>query len=110
MPEPTITDVDFSPDGSKIAFAQGFTKLMVLDLSQPVGPGNPGQWATDPGFVGQVRWFRDGASVVFVGPLGTGDDQYAFEVTGPGATPAPLLHEPTIDMLDTSRTVRTLWS
>jgi hypothetical protein len=99
-----IDDVDFSPDGTKIAFVQGANKLMVLDLSQAVGPGNPVQWAADPVFIGQIAWYKGGAAIAYVGPLGTSPDQYVFEVAGAGATPVPLLHELNIDMIDASRT------
>ena len=100
-----IDDVDFSPDGSKIAFTEGFTRLMVFDLSQPAGPTNPSQWASDPGgFISQATWYKGGTAIAYVGPLGASADQYVFEVAGPGATPTALLHEVNIDMIDASRT------
>lgn len=94
-----ITDVDFSPDGSKIAFSQGFTKLMVLDLTQPIGPGNPVQWTQDPVFVGEIAWYKGGAAIAY-----SDGNNNVIEVAGAGATPTILLHEPTIDMIDASRT------
>ena len=99
-----IDDVDFSPDGSKIAFAEGFGKLMVFDISQPAGPTNPVQWTSDPDFIGQITWYKGGAAIAYMGPLGTGSDQVIYEITGPGATPTPLLHEPQFDAVDASRT------
>ena len=98
-----IDDVDFSPDGTKIAFTEGFTRLMVLDLAQPVSPTNPTQWASDPGgFIGQVTWYKGGAAIAYIGPLGSGTDQVVYEVTAPGATPTPLLQEPQFDSIDAS--------
>ena len=99
-----IDDVDFSPDGSKIAFVQGSKKLMVLDLSQPLSASNPLQWTADPVFIGQIAWYKGGSAIAYVGPLGTNPDQYVFEVAGPGATPSTLLHEVNVDMIDAART------
>lgn len=98
-----ISDVDFSPDGTKIAFSQGFTKLMVLDLNAPVGPGNPVLWATDPVFVGRIAWYKGGTAIAYVGPIGTGPNQAVYEVAGQGAVPTELLNEVNIDLIDASR-------
>lgn len=98
-----IDDVDFSPDGSKIAFAEGFGKLMVFDIFQPAGATNPVEWTSDPDFIGQVTWYKGGAAIAYMGPLGTGSDQVIYEITGPGMTPTPLLQEPQFDAIDASR-------
>lgn len=98
-----IDDVDFSPDGSKIAFVENFTRLMVYDLSQPAGPTNPIEWISDPGgFIGQVTWYKNGAAIAYMGPLGTGSDQVIYEITGPGGARTPLLQEPQFDWIDVS--------
>src|SRR5262249_42461545 len=97
-----IDKVDFSPDGTKVAFVQGVKKLMGLDLAAP-GTA-PVEWDGGPVFVGEVAWFRGGSAIAYVGPLGETPDQYVFEVAGQGATPTPLLHEPNIDTIDASRT------
>jgi WD40 repeat protein len=94
-----VDRVDFSPDGSKVAFAQGATKLMVLDLTQPLGSGNPLQWAQDPIFVGELTWYKGGTAIAYVD-----GNANVLEVSGPGATPTLLLHEPNIDLIDASRT------
>ena len=93
-----ISFVDFSPDGTKIAFSQGFAKLMVLDLANPSAP--PVLWATDPVYVGSVAWYKGGSAIAYIGS-GSSD---VFELTAPGATPVHLLHDTQIDMIDASRT------
>lgn len=99
-----IGDVDFSPDGSKIAFVQGFTKLMVYDRNAPVGPGNPSLWATDPVFIGKIVWYKGGSAIAYIGPLGTGPNQGVYEIAGAGSPPTLLLQEVNVDLIDAART------
>lgn len=93
-----ITFVDFSPDGSKIAFSQNFRKLMVIDLTNLSAP--PILWATDPDYVGRLTWYKGGSAIAYIGS-GSSD---VFEVTAPGAPPTHLLHDTQIDQIDASRT------
>jgi hypothetical protein len=97
-----IDAVDFSPDGSRVAFVQGSKKLMVLDLTQPTIP--PVKWTEDSVFIGRIAWYKGGSAIAYVGPIGTSPDQYVFEVAGEGATPTALLHEINVDMIDASHT------
>jgi hypothetical protein len=92
--------LDFSPDGSKIAFAAGGgRKLMVYDFAT----GSASQWATDI-YVGDVTWHGSGA-VAYIGYVDTtSPDQYLFEVAGPGGARTTLLHERLLDRVDSSRT------
>ena len=96
-----IDDVDFSPDGTKIAFAQNFGKLLVFDVTKPASATNPVEWTSDPnGFIGQVTWYKGGTAIAYMGPLGTGADQVVYEITGPGAPPTSLVQERQFDSVD----------
>jgi hypothetical protein len=76
------TRIDFSPDGTKIAYACCFDgtneTLAVYDLD--TGAITP--WATGP-FFWDFAWFRDGASIAY----STIAPTQLHELTGPGATP-----------------------
>ena len=91
--------LDFSPDGSKIAFsAGGGTRLMVYDITT----NSASQWATDI-YVGDVAWHS--GAVAYIGVINPTDpSQHLFEVAGPGAPRADLLSERGLDMVDSSRT------
>jgi hypothetical protein len=72
--------VDVSPDGTKIAYADGHNSdhLMVLDLTT----GEKTQWAEGV-YYWDVAWFRGGASLVYA----TNIPLEIREVTAPMATP-----------------------
>lgn len=98
------TNVDFSPDGTKIAFAccsNGQTEqLVVYDLAT----NSTAVWATDT-FFWDVAWFRNGGSIAYSAPNadGTSGDKL-YEVAGQGATPQVLLTNVSEIDFDASRT------
>jgi hypothetical protein len=91
--------LDFSPDGSKIAFsAGGGTKLMVYDLAA----NSATQWATDI-WVGDMTWHA--GAIAYIGVLDPYEPaMHLFEVAGPGAARTDLLSERQLDLVDSSRT------
>jgi hypothetical protein len=98
------TFVDFSPDGTKLAFAccsNGQTEtLVVYDLTT----NTTTPWATDS-FFWDVAWFRDGNSIAYSAPNSDGSaGDTLYEVPGPGMTPQPLLKDASDIYFDASRT------
>jgi hypothetical protein len=91
--------LDFSPDGSKIAFsAGGGTRLMVYDLAT----NSASTWTTDI-WVGDMTWHA--GAIAYIGAIDPQDpSQHVFEVAGPGAPRVDLLSERELDLLDSSRT------
>lgn len=75
-------NVDFSPDGTKIAYiccSDGTNEtLAVYDLTD----GSITPWATAP-FFWDITWFRNGASIAY----STTVPVALYELTGPNATP-----------------------
>jgi hypothetical protein len=88
------TNVDFSPDGTKLAFACNSNnidseQLCVYDLAS----GTTAVWGS-ASFYWDLAWFRGGASIAYSAPKTddtTGDILY--EITGQGMTPTPLLND-----------------
>ena len=97
--------VDFSPDGTKIAFAaRNGEDLMVYDLNSPAGPSNPAVWVSVP-YVWDLAWYKNGAALAYVVPkTATGEtDDKLYEITGPGASPTLIYTQRQIDHIDAAR-------
>ena len=98
------TFVDFSPDGTKLAFAccsNGQTEtLVVYDLTT----NTTTPWATDT-FFWDVAWFRGGNSIAYSAPNADGSaGNTLYEVPGPGVAPQRLLTDRSDIYFDASRT------
>jgi hypothetical protein len=98
------TFVDFSPDGTKLAFAccsNGQTEtLVVYDLTT----NTTTPWATDT-FFWDVAWFRGGNSIAYSVPNADGSaGDTLYEVPGPGMMPQPLLKDSSEIYFDAART------
>jgi hypothetical protein len=98
------TVVDFSPDGTKLAFAccsNGQTEtLVVYDLTT----NTTTPWATDT-FFWDVAWFRGGNSIAYSAPNADGSaGNTLYEVPGAGVAPQPLLTDRSDIYFDASRT------
>jgi Tol biopolymer transport system component len=92
-------NVDFSPDGTKIAYiccSDGTNEtLAVYDLTDcSITP-----WATAP-FFWDITWFRGGASIAYSTQIPTA----LYELTGPGAAPQLLYTGQGQLDIDSSRT------
>lgn len=92
--------VDFSPDGTKIAYVvrgSSSNQLMVYDL--PTSQATV--WADGPDYYWDISWFRGGNSLVY----STNIPLEVREVTAPGATPVLLYSSAGRSFdLDSSRT------
>lgn len=80
-PAGTSGAVDFSPDGTKIAYVAGggeSNQLMVYDLAT----GQSELWSQGP-YYWDIAWFRGGSSIAYATLL----PREVNEVAGPGAAP-----------------------
>lgn len=95
------SNVSFSPDGSRIAYAccsNGNTeKLMVYDL----GSNSTTEWATGA-FFWDMTWFRSGASIAYVDDT----EAHVYEVTSPGSAAQLIFSSRGSIYLDASHTNR----
>lgn len=81
-PSRSGSNVDFNPDGTKIAYvccSNGTTeKLVVYDLTD----GSITEWATGD-FFWDFAWYKDGSAIAYTKSLPVA----LYELSGPGATP-----------------------
>lgn len=100
----TSGNIDFSPDGRKIAYAccsgGGLQKLMVYDLDTQTST----EWATVE-YLWDVAFFRGGNSIAFVAPKhADGSTTWElYEITAPGSSTRMLRSNPADFDLDASR-------
>lgn len=99
-----MTNVDFSPDGSKLAFACCQTadseQLVVYDLNTD----QITTWGSNP-YYWDIAWFRGGNSLAYSSyPSGAYTHMHLYELTGPGADPIDLFSGRSDMHLDAART------
>lgn len=104
-PATSGTTMDFSPDGTRIAYSccdgGGPQKLMVYDLAAQTAT----EWATVE-YVWDVAFFRGGNAIAYAEPDFSGDSVIwnLFEISAPGTTPRLLRSNRADFYFDASRT------
>lgn len=95
------TNIDFSPDGRRIAYAccdgGGPQMLMVYDLDSQQAV----EWARIE-FLWDVAFFRGGNAIAYGDPNRSGG-QDMYEISGPGQTPRLLFHDGSNFYFDSAR-------
>lgn len=91
--------VDFSPDGTRIAYTCCFDGVNETLAVYDLGSGQVTNWATGPYFW-DFAWFRNGLSIAY----STYGPAELYELTAPGATPQLLYSGHGEINVDSSRT------